>query len=388
MKKRILSALAVVAGIGFLASCTKKDKQQPLIHDVPSTYNFSNANYDEASQAIAMWSGFIGYLGKSTDRRLSQDTVNYLWNNTGNAFKADYASDLKYTPDQLNSFTGVKLSALTANATEIKDLADSMVKISAFYSTAGGEGIAGKQSTRLFNYAGLEFNQAVAKGMMGAMVFSKIMAHLDKSKAADNKNSTAKGTAMEHEWDMAFGYVGIPQENFIDRSKNEVNTFPKTDPNRPLALGGYFKERGAYIKSGQKVYDAFIKGRAAIGAKDYATRDAAIATIAEYLEKTIAAALWNYTVTPSKPGSGDPIIARALRLHGLSEGYGFVIALKHRPTTSKLTAANLNTISSIMNKNFYDLLKNADADRTNSDLMKVKPILEAAYGRLQDPSSD
>jgi hypothetical protein len=172
---------------------------------------------------------------------------------------------------------------------------------------------------------------------------------------------------MQHDWDMAFGYLSIP------KNYDTAVTYANTDATRPLALGGYLKERGTYIKAGGIVYDAFLKGRAAIAAKDYAGRDAAIATIKDILERTLAAAAFAYTGIGM--GSGD----LATKFHGLSEGYGFVIALKYRPANSKLTEANYQTLLSVVKTNFYDLI----ADASNTKLKQAQAILTAAYGQLQ-----
>lgn len=369
MKFKCLKVAALIMLGGYFISC-KKDKTEDLVpvYDVPTSYNFDNVEYAEATQAVNMWVGFTGYLGKSTSRQLSQDTVNYLWNNTNNAFQADYVSNLPYTPDQLNSFTSVKLSALTAEPDIIKTFADSMVKISAYYDTPGGEGIAGKQGTRLFNYSGFEFNQGAAKGLMGLFQMNKIFEHLDKSTAADNSTVTpGKGTDMQHEWDVAFGYVSIPKDY------DTTVTYASTDPNRPLAIGGYFRERARPIQAGGTVFSAFLKGRAAIGAKDYKARDAAIATIKEYVEKTLAASANAYLALAQSQGR-----ERTAQLHDLSEAYGFTVALKNRPADSKLSSADYTTITDNLTTNFYTLL----TEPGFTTLAATAKIYTDAYGKL------
>ncbi|THU31115.1 DUF4856 domain-containing protein [Niastella caeni] len=366
MNKRTLILTAVAFSL-FATSCDKDDDIAP--YTVPAAYNFDNVEFAEATATVNMWSGFQSYLGKSTSRQLSQDTVNYLWNNTNSAFTAEFISNLPNTAGQLNS-SGFNLASKTSEPNVIKAMADSMVKVSQFYNTAGGEGIPGKQGSRLFNYSGFEFNQGVAKGLMGAMALARVIHHLDASVSADNSTLIlGKGTAMQHEWDMAFGYVGIPTN--YDTSKAYINT----DVNRPLALGGYFAERGKYIKAGGIIFEAFRKGRAAIAAKDYAVRDAAIATIKEYLEKAIAAACYYYVTHP------QAITDRPAQLHELSEGKGFVIALKFRAANSKLTTANYQTLVSILgiDQNAYPLIKDASFTK----LKQVQQILTSAYGQLQ-----
>lgn len=360
--------LLAAAAFSLLAGACKKDNDKIAPYTVPDTYNFDNVDYAEATVAVNMWQGFTAYLGRGASRKLSQDTVDYLWNNTNNAFTEEIAASLPNTPQQLNA-SGIKLASLTADASLIKALADSMVAVSQFYNTPGTEGIAGKQGTRLFNYSGFEFNQGVAKGLMGALILTQVIQHLDASVSADNNTVVpGKGTAMQHEWDLAFGYTGIPKD--YDTAKKYLNT----DVNRPLAVGGYLGERGKFIKAGGTVYEAFRKGRAAIGAKDYAVRNAAMVTIKEFIEKTFAAACYYYVSHP------QAVTDRPSQLHELSEGRGFIVALKYR-AAGKLASAGYQALADLlgMHQNAYALINDANFTK----LKQVQQVLTAAYGQLQ-----
>ncbi len=191
-----------------------------------------------------------------------------------------------------------------------------MVRVSQYYTQPASQGVPGKIGSCIFNHTGLEFNQAVAKGLMGSLSLANIVAILDKIPTDDNNTVVpGQGTAMQHNWDLAFGYVGIPK----DYDSARASTAAIAD--RPLAIGGYFAERGKHIQAGGRVFEAFRKGRAAIEAKDYAVRDAAIATLKEYIEKTIAAAAYYY-VTAAQTQTD-----LSAKFHGLSEAYGFIVAL-------------------------------------------------------------
>lgn len=368
MTKRKFLGASVLLGsliVGF-SSCDKDDDVPS--YTVPDTYSFTNVEYSEASGRVSMWAGINSYLGKSTTRQLSADTATYIWNNTNNAFTAEISSNLPFSVAAINAL-GFGVSGKSADQALYKQYIDSMVKISEFYTATASPGNPGKvNNSRLVNYAGVEFNQLVAKGLMGALQLNQVILHLDKSMTDDNNTVTpGKGTAMQHDWDLAFGYVGIPAN--YDSSLAYANT----EPNRPLALGGYFRERGRFIQSGGKVYEAFRKGRAAIDAKDYPRRNEAINTIKLELEKTIAAAAFEYAKIAK--GSGD----LAVKFHALSEAYGFMLALKYRATNSPLTGANYTTAMDLIKTDFYVLA----ADATHAKLNQLQTILTTAYGQLQ-----
>ena len=368
-----ISYYSVFAFAALLVSCKDDENVNPTTtpdpYTVPTTYNFTNVDFKESAARVSMWQGFQSYLGKGNTRVLSADTVNYLWTNTNNAFTPELASNIPYPAADLNGL-GYNLSGNVTDAGLFKTIADSTVYVSRFNKTAASKGVPGKIGSRLFNANGVEPNQVVAKGLMGAMVLANVNTLLDKVPASNNTTVVAgKGTEMEHNWDLAFGYVGVPMD--YDTAYNYGTAPVKAD--RPLGIGGYFAERGKFIQAGGRVFEAFRTGRAAITAKDYAARDAAIVTIKEYLEKTLAAAAYAYVTNPQTQTSLDS------KFHGLSEGAGFVMALKYRPASSKLTAANYQTLVSIMNTSFYTLAE----DATNAKLKQAQAILTGAYGQLQ-----
>ncbi len=366
-----LTHFAPLAVAGLLFSCNDNtiDPNPPTTYTVPTTYDFANTDTKESASRISMWQGFQSYLGKGNTRLLSADTVDYLWNNTNKAYTAELASNLPYTSDQLNGLN-YNLAGKVADAALFKVLADSMVAVSKFNKQAGSKGVPGKIGNRLFNGKGLEFNQLVAKGLMGSLALSNINAILDKI-PTDKNAATNNGepTEMERNWDLAYGYVGIPMDYdpAFDYGTQPVRA------NRPLAIGGYFAERANYIQAGEKIYEAFRTGRAAIGAQDYTTRDKSIATIKEYLEKTLAASAYYYVTTPQS------VTALDSKFHGLSEGAGFVAALKYRPADSKLTPANYQKLVEILNTSYYTLAE----DASHTKLKEAQAILTEAYGKLQ-----
>ncbi len=368
MMKLFFSALGI-ASLLSLSSCSKSDGNQSQQYTVPTTYIFDNVEYKEAAGRISQWVGYTGMLGKGSSRQLSQDTINYLWNNTNNAYTAETASNIPYEFAALNAI-GFNLASKTADAATFKMYADSMVKVSESYNATASQGVPGKVDSRIVNYQGKEFNQLVAKGLMGSLSLYNIIALLDKVPSDDNNTLVAgQGTAMQHSWDLAFGYVGIPKD--YDSGFNYTTAPVKAD--RPLGLGGYFAERGKFIQSGGIVFEAFRRGRAAIGARDYVARDAASATIKEYLEKTLAAAAYHYI---NISGTRTTLSSK---FHDYSEAYGFILALKYRASNSKLTSVNYDKLVNSLNGDFWDLANDAE----NTKMVEARDILTAAYGQLQ-----
>ncbi len=363
MKKLIFnrSALAIAFGLVTLASCKKDDNKTPE-YSVPATYTYDNVDYSEATIHIKMMTVLNSYMGTGSSAKLDQIKADNLWNNTNNPFGND-------TLDK----SGFSITGRTADAATYKAFVDSVVAISQNYTDSAYNGKGGRLtratgSKSLVGATGLENNQGVVKGTMGSLLFKEAVNLLSNIGSADNNTVIAgKGTAMQHNWDMAFGYLSIP----VDYDSSKV--YASTDPQRPLLWGGYLAERGKYIQAGGIIWEAFRKGRAAIVAKDYATRDACAKTIMDTWEKLAAAAAWNYMKSPQ---SGSNL---ADKLHGLSEGYGFILSLKYRSAGSKLTAENYNKLLAIANTNFYTLLNEPGYAKLNEGLT----ILTNTYGQLQ-----
>jgi hypothetical protein len=376
MKQFFFPVLAATSLLS-LTSCKKDNDNKIPEYEVPTTYTFDNVEYKEAAARLSMSLAVGSYIGKATTRELSQDTINYLWNNTNDAFTAETVSNQPFTFTELNDLN-YSIADKTTDAVTFKAYADSMRVMSLERNNTGSQGVAGivlggssGTTKRLVNYKGLEFNQLVAKGFFGAFSLNNVIIHLNKSATDDNNTVvTGTGTAMQHDWDLAFGYVGLPKN--YDSSINYTQAPYNATGERPLGIGGYFWERAKPILAGGIVFEAFRKGRAAIGAKDYATRDAAAATIKEYLEKTLAASAYAY-LSLSKGRNND-----ADRFHDFSEATGFMLALKYR-ATNKLSAQSYQEILDTINLDFWTL---SDATLLNTKADAALAKLVAAYGKL------
>lgn len=356
-----LAVLAVSAAF-FLSSCSKDDdKTGTPQYNVPATYSFDNVDYSSSTARISMMVKLDAYMKKATTVKLKQDTVNNMFNNTGNPF-----GDAKLDA------SGLTLAEKTADAVTFKSYMDSVVSASQrndIQASQGASGYLPRGAGKIIVGAnGIEYGQAALKGMMGGLFFKEAMTILSKISQDDNNTVVpGQGTAMQHHWDEAFGYLAIPTD--YDSSK----AYTSADANRPLLWGGYLAERGKSIQAGGILFEAFRKGRAAIGAKDYTVRDEAIKAIQTTWERLAAAAALAYV---TQPQSSANIGNLGAQLHALSEGHGFIAALKYRAAGSKLSDADFQKLVSIMNTNFYTLVNEAGFKSLND----AKNILTATYG--------
>jgi len=368
MKKLIYGSILSLALFTF-TSCDK-DSDGPNItpYTIPSAYTFDNIEFSEATAHVKMLDGINKYAGKTQSSMdkvpLDQSKIDNMWTNTGNPFDTAW----------LNT-SGTSLSEVISDAPTFKGYLDALVTLSAQDLTPAANGTAGYINRNagkiLVTEKGLELVQAFQKGTMGASLFKEGIALLDQVSSSDNNTVVpGKGTEMEHTFDLAFGYFSIPV-NYDTTTEFATNNKPSL-----LFWGNYIRERGLYIGANDIIWKAFRTGRAAIVAKDMVEVNKQVTIIKEYWEKVAAAAAWAYITLPQAQ-SGN----LSSQFHALSEGFGFVSALKYRPSTSKLTDAQYQQIVSILgpDANLYDLI----GDPSFTQLNAVKEILRTAYGQLQ-----
>lgn len=351
----IIPAIAITA----FSSCKKDDKiAEPNIkaYTVPSTYNFANAEYSKAANLVKMTVEIDAYLKTAnvgaTLVSLDQTKVNNLFANTGNPF----------TDAALNN-SGINITNNTIDAALYKAYADSVIIFN--NGTAASKGVGGfltRGSNKIIvGPRGLEYGQGFTKGTMGAMLFAKAIYTLSTISSMNATDTTSAQALM----DEAFGYLSVP----IDY--NPTATYVSTDPKRPLLWGGYLFERGKDIDAGATMFNAFLKGRAAIGGYDKTVRNEQISMIIAKWEQLSAAAALAYVTSPTAAAGN-----LGTQFHALSEGFGFILSLKYRPNNNKLSESDFNKLNTIIHKDFYDLV----AQTGFIDLVAAQNILKNAYG--------
>ncbi len=196
-------------------------------------------------------------------------------------------------------------------------------------ATAGNAGglqeLGGKM--RYMNAEGFEYDQAVSKSLIGALMMDQILNHYlspDKLEAgtnlADNNNDVLlegkNYTAMEHFWDEGYGYLYGTEANPAVPSEGSADNF----------LNKYLKRmvNNGFPNLPNEVFNAFKLGRAAINAKDYTVRDEQAEIIREKISLAMALRAVNYLQ------QAKPLLAsdKAAAFHDLSEGVGFIYSLQ------------------------------------------------------------
>lgn len=320
--KQLLSVpilLAIVISSVFITSCNQDDDDNGL--DVPSTYTFTR---DGAST--------VSYSGQTERLNMLSLMSTYMkTSNTVGAAPLDAQRLKDMFGNQNDPFTGatfekdLKSKCFQPDVTVYEAFMDRLAADSQANGTAS-EGVAGVlvdgSSDPTVGYRvdenGVEMIQVIEKGLIGAVFFYQAMeVYLSADRmGATGNTDLVQGenyTQMEHYFDEAFGYFGIPED------------FP-TNTNELKWWGTYCNRRNNDLYPGinDEIATAFRTARAAIVAKDYEARDQAISTIQEKWAIVCAATAVDYMLQAL-----DPNIAVYKKHHALSEGIGFMNSLKY-----------------------------------------------------------
>ena len=316
----------------FLTSCS--DDDDVVVDNTvtpPSTYKFERNGKNTVSHGgqtsrLKMASELYSGMKSSSSTKAG---LNNMFNN-GTGF-----SDA--TLDASGKKVGNKTFASSVASSTVKPKFDAMItdfadNVIPNWSTTAANGTAGKMTdaggrTVYINAKGHELTQLFTKGLIGGMTMDQIVngyltaAKLDGgTNIADNNAGTlVEGkdyTNMEHYWDEGFGYL------YGEEADVKNPTLGKG-----VLLSKYAKKVNDSNSPGigKIIYDAFIKGRAAIVAKNYTVRDAQAKIIQIHISKIIGYKAHDYLNDyVTKAAAGTPADA----IHALSEGYGFVMSLQ------------------------------------------------------------
>lgn len=379
--KNLLITGSVLTALIF-TSCSSDD-DQPLVQnnvEAPSTYNFMRGN--ESTVAFGGQTTRILMAGETASAftdfdNTTEASLMAMYNHQ--AGDSDFSdSNLNASDKNLRSKTAASYDYFAANTSEsaqIKATFENYIflQINEVFTnrmelaTPGVAGqIADGDKTRYVNAKGLEYNQAFAKGILGALMTDQMLnnylstAVLDEGENRQNNDNGVTEdnkpyTKMEHKWDEAYGYL-------YGNSANPEN------PN--LTIGeddkflneyvGRVNDNGDFATIAADIWDAFKLGRAAIVAKDYEVRDAQAAIIREKVSTVIAArGIFYLQIGKNKIADGN----RERAFHALSEAYGFVYSLRFTRKSDSVaplfTRAEVDTLlAKLMNSSdngFWDI---------------------------------
>jgi hypothetical protein len=354
LKSRIFLAAAVAV---TFASCDKDDNE----YTIPATYNFSNVNYSGQTSRLQMLEELIANIDAASVPAAAALDATKLKNMYAN---------------QNNEFA---LAALNTSGKQLKDktvsteqdnfdaLFDAVALVSQSTNQVAASGQAGIATSNdgtksyLLNANGVEYSEIIDKGIMASCFYYQATAvYLGAGKMdVDNETvETGEGTAMEHHWDEAFGYLGVP----IDFPVNTTGI---------VFWGKYVHARNTLLATSGELMNAFLKGRAAISNKDIATRDLMIAEVRRVWQKVAAATAVSYLNKAKNTLTTDP----ALTYHALSEAYGFIWGLKFGGDND-MTAAQVDALLAL----FATSANPLDANFYGTTAAQIQSTIDAMIG--------
>ncbi len=230
--------------------------------------------------------------------------------------------------------------------TWIAGQADEVFQNSQVLATPGVAGqLADGSSVRYVNAKGLEYDQAIVKGLIGSLMVDQALNNYLSTSILDENDNRANNnakinedgkpyTSMEHKWDEAFGY-------FYGNAPNpaNANTTVGQDDNFVNKYIGRLYQDEDFATMPDEIFDAFKLGRAAIVANDYALRDAQADIIRELISEIIGIRVVYYMIQGklTLPENRTAYNLYGPALHDLSEGYGFIYSLQftRKPGTNQ-----------------------------------------------------
>ena len=342
--KKIALGLAAFATLALTSCSSDDDNNQVFTNNVtaPDTYTFERDG-----------NSTVSFGGQTTRIQMAQEIVSgmvdpsnteaILDNMFAHVQDANDFSDANLNASDKNVRSKIAAStdfysANTTDANNIKATFDFFIEeqvniVFPNWSTTATAGVAGQLqqigggATRYVNDKGLEYNQAFAKGVIGALMVDQMLNNylsLSVLDEADNKANNSAGvldgtnnyTTMEHKWDEAYGYLYGNEDNpavpvyeadkFLSEYVAKVNEDPDFEG---IALD---------------IYNAFKLGRAAIVAKDYELRDVQ----AQVIRGKISAVIGIRAIYYLQQGKANLDLDKASAFHALSEAYGFIYSLQ------------------------------------------------------------
>lgn len=347
MKALKISGICLLFGLMILVTSCGDDEDFSI--ENPTSYIFerngqSTVSFSGQTTRILMSTELIDLM---KDKNASAETMLAMYRNegpNGEDVSPFMDQDLNNETKSIKSKVAASrdfFSSNTAVGSQIKNHFENWIsaqhdEVFPAWEQLAQPGVAGQiadgSSTRYVDARGLEFNQLVNKGLIGALMLDQMLnnylggAVLDEGNNREDNDAAipAEGknyTTMEHKWDEAYGYL-------FGTSSDPA------DPLKTLGEDAFLSKYLARVEDdsdftgiARTVFDAFKLGRAAIVAGDYDTRDVQAEIIREKMSEVIGVRAVYYLVNGANalPASGSDFGAA---FHDLSEAYGFVYSLQ------------------------------------------------------------
>jgi hypothetical protein len=331
----------------LLLSCTK---DQPSIEE-PAFYTFTRNGTSTVS-----FSGQTSRILMAEELATSlldfSKTETELLDMFANENKPFSSEDLNNSGKSIQSKVAASkdfFSSNTAASAKIRQQLEEWISLQIQEIGAESDKLAMKGSSgqivdgntvRYIGMKGLEYNQAIAKGLIGALMVDQTLnnylssAVLDagNNKSDNDATTTEEGkayTSMEHKWDEAYGYV-------FGTSLDKTNPLKSigTDDNFLNKYIGRVESDADFEGIAKDIFDAFKLGRAAIVARDYEVRDEQAEVLRELISKIIGIRAVYYLQQGKRSIESQNY---GTAFHDLSEGFGFIYSLQftREPNTSE-----------------------------------------------------
>lgn len=249
-------------------------------------------------------------------------------NQSGKSIKSKVAASNDYFSTNTAASAQVKLQLEEWISLQIQEIGAESDKL----AIKGSSGqIVDGNTVRYIGVKGLEYNQAVVKGLIGALMVDQTLNNylspevLDAgSNKTDNDGKiTVEGqayTTMEHKWDEAYGYVfGLSPD-----PSNPLETIG-TDDSFLNKYIGRVENDSDFEGIARKIFEAFKLGRAAIVAGEYDLRDEQAEILRTLISEIIGIRAVYYLQQGIKFLETENY---GTAFHDLSEGFGFIFSLQ------------------------------------------------------------
>ncbi len=364
----MLRLLPLFAAVLALTACSDDDTTSgtPLAYEVPTTYAaFEHVSYEGQLQRLGMLGEMKAYLNSATSSTpLDSSRLAAMYANDDAAtagFSGSYSKDIKsktFEPyrNTFNDYFGriARISTAAAPSSQAE----------AGYHSSPSNG-----KTYLLDTNGIEYLQAIEKGLMGACFYYQATSVYlsDDRMSADNTIVTpGEGTERQHYFDEAFGYFGVPKD------------FP-ADLDGLVFWGDYCNDRNEQLQTND-IMREFLLGRAAMVNQDREAQQTAVADISRYWELVAVGSAMHY-LNKAVEHADDA----TLRAHDLTEAVAFAKALPLNVRTAMpVTEVEDMLVKLAGSSKYADMNLYSVSDQ---QILEARATLAAAYGLADKANS-